>query len=60
MPALPTVFRAKHTRSDTTPALSVTHVFGYNPRSEVTEALMGDDTYGYAYDPLGDFGCDYE
>jgi RHS repeat-associated protein len=33
--------------------LPVTNVFGYNPRSEVTEALMGDDTYGYSYDPLG-------
>ena len=33
--------------------MPVTNVFGYNPRSEVTEALMGDDTYGYAYDPLG-------
>ena len=40
-------------RVDATPALPVTNVFGYNPRSEVTEALMGDDTYGYAYDPLG-------
>ena len=40
-------------RVDATQALPVTNVFGYNPRSEVTEALMGDDIYGYAYDPLG-------
>jgi len=39
--------------ADTAPVLSVTNFFGYNPRSEVTEAVMGDDTYGYAYDPTG-------
>jgi len=37
--------------------LSVTNVFGYHPRSEVTEALMGDNAYGYAYDPLGNRMC---
>ena len=39
--------------ADTAPVLSVTNFFGYNPRSEVTEAVMGDETYGYAYDPTG-------
>ena len=33
--------------------MPVTNVFGYHPRSEVKEALMGENTYGYAYDPLG-------
>jgi RHS repeat-associated protein len=32
---------------------SVTNAFGYNIRSEVIEALMGTNTYGYAYDPIG-------
>ena len=32
---------------------SVTNDFGYNLRSEVIEALMGTNTYGYAYDPIG-------
>ncbi|HAS82554.1 MAG TPA: hypothetical protein DCS43_07765, partial [Verrucomicrobia bacterium] len=32
---------------------SVTNAFGYNVRSEVIEALMGTNTYGYAYDPIG-------
>ena len=40
-------------RIDATPGLSVTNAFGYNPRSEVTEAAMGENTYGYAYDPIG-------
>jgi len=32
---------------------SITNAFGYNIRSEVIEALMGTNTYGYAYDPIG-------
>jgi RHS repeat-associated protein len=32
---------------------TVTNDFGYNLRSEVIEALMGTNTYGYAYDPIG-------
>jgi RHS repeat-associated protein len=32
---------------------SVTNEFGYNIRSEVIEALMGTNTYDYAYDPIG-------
>jgi len=31
----------------------VQNVFGYNARSEVNSALMGTNTYGYAYDPIG-------
>ena len=27
--------------------------FGYNVRSEVTSAAMGTNSYGYAYDPIG-------
>ena len=27
--------------------------FGYNIRSEVIEAIMGSNTYGYEYDPIG-------
>jgi hypothetical protein len=33
--------------------LTTTNNFGYNLRSEVVEALMGTNTYGYAYDPIG-------
>jgi hypothetical protein len=29
------------------------NAFGYNSRSEVTEAEMGTNTYAYAYDPIG-------
>jgi RHS repeat-associated protein len=32
---------------------SITNSFDYNIRSEVIEALMGTNTYGYAYDPIG-------
>jgi YD repeat-containing protein len=32
---------------------ALTNSFGYNPRSELTEALMGTNGYGYAYDPIG-------
>ena len=31
----------------------VANTFGYNVRSEVTSAQMGQDAYGYAYDPIG-------
>lgn len=37
-------------------ALSATNDFGYNLRSEVTNAVMGENTYGYAYDPIGNRG----
>jgi YD repeat-containing protein len=32
---------------------SITNSFDYNIRSEVIEALMGTNTYGYAYDSIG-------
>lgn len=31
----------------------MTNDFGYNDRSEVIGALMGTNSYGYAYDPIG-------
>jgi RHS repeat-associated protein len=31
----------------------VTNRFGYNPRSELTNAVMGTNAYGYAYDAIG-------
>ena len=33
--------------------LSTTNVFGYNLRSELTEATMGTNVFGYIYDPIG-------
>jgi RHS repeat-associated protein len=33
--------------------LPVTNDFAYNLRSELTDALMGTNTYGYAFDPIG-------
>ena len=32
---------------------AVTNAFGYNIRSELTDALMGTSQYDYAYDPIG-------
>jgi RHS repeat-associated protein len=32
---------------------TATNQFGYNPRSELTNAAMGTNAYGYAYDPIG-------
>ncbi len=32
---------------------AVTNDFGYNLRSELASALMGTNSYGYAYDPIG-------
>ena len=40
-------------RLDTDQGLPVTNLFGYNLRSEVTNAVMGANAYGYAYDPIG-------
>ena len=31
----------------------MTNLFGYNLSSEVTNAVMGANAYGYAYDPIG-------
>ena len=33
--------------------VATTNTFGYNTRSEVTSALMGTNTYGYVFDPIG-------
>jgi hypothetical protein len=33
--------------------LAITNAFDYNIRSEVIEAIMGTNTYNYAYDPIG-------
>ena len=40
-------------RYDTFDGAVTTNLFGYNLRSEVISALMGTNTYGYAYDPIG-------
>lgn len=40
-------------RIDTFDGTTTTNTFGYNVRSEVTSAAMGTNTYGYAYDPIG-------
>jgi RHS repeat-associated protein len=34
-------------------AQAQTNLFGYNPRSEVTGAVMHTNAYGYAFDPIG-------
>ncbi len=40
-------------RTDVTESLSVTNTFGYNQRSEVTNAVLGTDIYAYGYDSTG-------
>ena len=40
-------------RTDATAVYSVTNTFGYNPRSEVTNAVLGSDIYAYGYDSIG-------
>ena len=40
-------------RVDTIPTLTVNNAFGYNLKSEVTSATMGENQYGYDYDPIG-------
>ena len=40
-------------RVDTTPTLTVNNAFGYNLKSEVTSATMGENQYDYEYDPIG-------
>jgi hypothetical protein len=32
---------------------SVINTFGYNARSDLTDALMGASSYGYVYDEIG-------
>ena len=40
-------------RIDTFDGDLTTNTFGYNIRYEVTSAAMGTNSYGYAYDPIG-------
>ncbi len=40
-------------RVDTFGGSATPNNFGYNVRSEVTSAAMGTNSYGYAYDPIG-------
>lgn len=40
-------------RVDVTPSLTLTNAFGYNLKSEVTSAMMGENEYGYNYDAIG-------
>ena len=40
-------------RTQRVDALAVTNNFGYNTRSELASAVMGTNTYGYVYDPIG-------
>jgi len=40
-------------RTDITPTLTVNNTFDYNLKSEVTNAVMGSNTYSYDYDPIG-------
>ncbi|NQU38768.1 MAG: hypothetical protein HQ523_02330 [Lentisphaerae bacterium] len=44
--------RTERIDTSTLSALS-TNEFAYNTRSELTSALMATNTYGYAYDPIG-------
>jgi RHS repeat-associated protein len=46
-------FGHRTARVDITPTLTVTNAFGYNLKSEVTSAMMGENEYGYDYDPIG-------
>ena len=40
-------------RKDTIGIKTVTNIFGYNGRSELTTAAMGTDQFGYQYDAIG-------
>jgi RHS repeat-associated protein len=46
-------FGRRTARIDTTPTLTVNNAFGYNLKSEVTSATMGENAYNYDYDPIG-------
>jgi len=46
-------FGRRTARVDITPTLTVNNAFGYNLKSEVTSATMGENHYGYEYDPIG-------
>jgi RHS repeat-associated protein len=49
----------RSTRVDQTAFLSITNAFDYNTRGEITEAVMGDDVYGYRYDDAGNRSADW-
>ncbi|MDZ4199870.1 MAG: RHS repeat-associated core domain-containing protein, partial [Kiritimatiellia bacterium] len=40
-------------RLDATPSAVQTNLFAYNPRSELVTALMGTNSFGWAFDPIG-------
>jgi RHS repeat-associated protein len=40
-------------RVDSNGSVVKDNAFGYNQRSEVTNAIMGANAYGYVYDPIG-------
>jgi YD repeat-containing protein len=44
---------ARRTQRIDSGSATATNAFGYNPRSELTSAVMGTNAYGYAYDPIG-------
>jgi RHS repeat-associated protein len=44
---------ARRTQRIDTGSAASTNQFGYNPRSELTNATMGTNQFGYAYDPIG-------
>jgi RHS repeat-associated protein len=46
-------FGRRTARVDTTPTLTVNNAFGYNLKSEVISATMGENAYNYDYDPIG-------
>jgi RHS repeat-associated protein len=46
-------FGRRTARTDTTPTLTVNNAFGYNLKSEVTSATMGENAYNYDYDSIG-------
>jgi len=46
-------FGRRTARTDVTPTLTVNNAFGYNFKSEVTSATMGENQYVYEYDPIG-------
>ncbi len=44
---------ARRTQRIDSGSATATNAFGYNPRSELTSAVMGTNAYGDAYDPIG-------
>ena len=40
-------------RADMDPSDVITNLFDYNPRSELIGAVMGTNSFGYSYDPIG-------